>query len=482
VALAAAGELDGGAGAITRATAAANALISDSQSFGQGGRTLAGGAGGVAADFTLTFHSALPTSDQSAMASLTTDPADAIFVRVVVNQHTVDMPFADLVAMATGNSAIAASVSAEAVAGFTMYACDVTPMMFCLPSADYNADEHIGDQILMRSGGSGSGAWQPGNFGFLDLSDAGIDELGPCDGLSGQNLSRCLLGAEGFLSKCFSQRGIDTKPGQNVGSYEAALNVRFDMYEATMNGARNDVDYRPAPNVIKGVVPNNGQCIGNNPVDAPSEHLPQDACFATGSCPDGARFGDGDWESDTYVAANHGTDPTTGAPLYPAGTNATSTRYSMYLAEIARANGVTPSSHASEFAAATNGFLGTPTPVFDGPAYDQFLNLLRQTDSNGDILGGAESGRPTCSNRRSPDPERRVIILAGVDCTENPISGAANNVPVEEFFKVFLTQPAGADPADSSHFNVWGEVIGSAGGPGSSGEAGTFRDVVQLYR
>ncbi len=368
-----------------------------------------------------------------------------------------------------------AAVGAEAVAGFTMYACDVSPLMFCLPSADYRADDHIGDQILLRSGGNGGGAWQPGNFGFVDLSSAGIDEAGPCDGLSGQQLSRCLLGAEDFLTKCFAQRGIDTKPGQNVGSYEAAINVRFDMYQATMNGKKTDADYRPAPSVVKGVVPKGGgSCIGNNPVDSPSVPLPEDSCFATTSCPY-TRFGDGIWDHASYINANHG-------GVYPAGTNASSTRYAIYLAEIAKANGITPASQPTAFTAAQSAFLGTADPVFSGSAYAEFLSLLRLSDSNAALIAGVETGRPTCSSHRSPDPERRVVVVAGVDCTANPISGAANNVPVKEFFKVFLTQPAGADPADTSNFNMWGEVIGSAGGPGASGSAGIFRDVVQLYR
>jgi len=58
VALAAAGELDGKADSITRATAAAASMISDRQTFGEGDNTLSG-----VTDYTLTFLSTLPASD-----------------------------------------------------------------------------------------------------------------------------------------------------------------------------------------------------------------------------------------------------------------------------------------------------------------------------------------------------------------------------------------------------------------------------------
>jgi hypothetical protein len=68
--------------------------------------------------------------------------------------------------------------------------------------------------------------------------------------------------------------------------------------------------------------------------------------------------------------------------------------------------------------------------------------------------------------------------VAGIDCEANSIRGAASNVPVEEFFKIFLTEPVDDD------MNIWGEIVGSASevGTGAEGVGGLVRDVVQLYR
>jgi hypothetical protein len=82
----------------------------------------------------------------------------------------------------------------------------------------------------------------------------------------------------------------------------------------------------------------------------------------------------------------------------------------------------------------------------------------------------------------SAKPERRVLVAAGIDCAANNINGARDDVPVEEFFELFLTHPVGED--GTNNFDIWVEVLGSAGGDGysSAGPGGIFRDVVQLYR
>ncbi len=430
VALAAAGELDGEDDAITRATSAAANLIADRKTYGSGDDTLAG-----ATDYTLTFLSDLPNDDGSAITVTTTDPADAVYARVQVNSSTVQMTFAAAFTGLTGNNGPADQVAATAVAGYTQYACDVTPLMFCLPNANYKADANIGNMIRLRAGGNGA-AWAPGAFGFLDPGKVKVDPSGPCAGLNGVKLDACLLGAEGSITQCFSQRGVDIEPGQKVGIEDAVFNTRFDIYKSIMNGEKNDPAYPPAPNVIKGIVPKGGgSCIGQNEeISTDTVGMPRDDCFGSNSC---GRFGDGGWSAGriNYVNVNYGgTDP------HPAAT----TRYAYYLAEIAAAGGA---------------------------------------GSSSDILSGlSENGRPQCSNNQSSDPDRRVVIAAGIDCAANSINGAATNVPVKEFFKIFLTEPVGDDGTSPPRVDIWGEIIGSAGGLGAGGNSGTFRDVVQLYR
>ncbi|MFD1156586.1 Tad domain-containing protein [Roseovarius aestuarii] len=426
VALASAGELDGRADAITRATAAAANMISDNKTYGSGNATLQG-----AADYTLTFLSSLPASDTSAITAVTNDPAEARYVRVTTTPSTVNLTFAAAFSALMGVPGPDNQAGASAVAGFTQFACDVTPLMFCIPNSSFNADNNIGDMVRLRAGGNGA-AWGPGDFGFLDPNNVKVDQSGPCAGLSGVQLDACLLGAIDVITQCFDQRGVDMEPGQKVGIEDAIFNIRFDIYKSTQQGKKNDPDYAPAPNVIKGIVPQGGgTCIGQNEQISPDTvGMPRDDCFGSGSC---ARFGDGNWSGGrvTYVNTNYaGTDPHPGA----------TTRYQYYKAEIAAA--------------------GT-----------------------GDILSGlAETGRPQCSSNQSADPDRRVVIAAGIDCAANSIKGSATNVPVKEFVKIFLTEPVGDDGTSPPTLDIWGEVIGSAGGQGAGGSGGVFKDVVQLYR
>jgi len=438
VALAAAGELDGADDAIVRATAAAANMISDTQAFGSGAKVLVG-----ATNYTLDFYDTLPASDQASIAAgLTTNPNDAIYARVVAVPQTVNFTFGAAFFALTGNAPANNQVSAIAIAGFTQFACDVTPLMFCLPSPTYTAAGHVGELILLRSGGGGGSAWGPGDFGFLDPAKINVSPNGPCAGLNGVKLDACLIGAQGSITQCFAQRGVDTEPGQKVGIEDAIFNVRFDIYKSIMNGKKNDTDYPPAPNVIKGIVPNNGggggpQCVGGSPQPSPDTlGMPRDDCFASSGC---SRFGDGNWLTGraAYVAANYG-----GIDPHPSA----STRYNYYKDEITAAGG--------------------------------------GGSSQAILTGLSETGRPQCSNNQSTDPDRRVVIAAGIDCTANPIVGQTNNVPVKEFYRLFLTEPVGNDGLSPPTLDLWVEIVGSAGGPGAGagGTGGIFHDVVQLYR
>ncbi len=435
VALAAAGELDGKSDAITRANGAAAALITDSQVFGSGSNLL----GGVA-DYSLDFYSTLPASDTASLAAgLTTDPKLAAYARVVVVPKSIDFTFGAAFQALSGGAAPNNSVGAVAVAGFTQYACDITPLMFCIPSPTFKADANIGNMILLRSGGNGA-AWGPGDFGFLDLSIAGLDSAGPCAGLNGAQQTRCLIGATGALTQCFSQRGVDTEPGQKVGIENSAYNIRFDIFSGSLNSKRNNVDYPAAPNVIKGLIPKGGgSCIGNNSDPSPNTvSLPRDNCFYTSSCANGGRFGDGNWSNATTGRPNYETKNYGATGRFPTA----ATRYAYYKAEIAAAGG--------------------------GAANTRILPASR-----------AETGRPQCTNKQSSDPDRRVVIAAGIDCTANPINGRATNVPVNEFVRLFLTEPVGEGTGNS--FDIYAEVVGTAQSNGA-GVTGVFHDVVQLYR
>jgi Flp pilus assembly protein TadG len=446
VALAAAAELDGRSDSITRATNAAADLISNPQAYGGDG-TLSG-----VADYTLTFLEGLPAVDTADPAGYTTtDPFDAVFVRVVTTPATLEPMFLRATRALVGVSGPAqATVSAESIAGFTTEACDITPLMFCKPPGwSATQSSSIGDGILLRSGGQGA-AWGPGDFGFLDISASAIGST--CSGLSGARLIGCVIGAEDNVTRCYAQRGVTIEPGQKEGLISAAFNTRFDQFGAVMSKYKNDANYTVAPNIISGLVPK-GVCGWNSVSDSTNSiGLPHDNCFAAGTC---TRFGNGSWDYDRYIDYNHGnrdgileaeageaSDLVSHVPPAFAGT-----RYGVYLAEIAYAQTAGPPSGA----------------------------ILSDRD---------ETGIAQCSSNVSTNPERRVVIAAAIDCTAHPINGAATNVPVDEFVQLFMTNPVGTGSGSPQSFDFWVEVIGSAGvaGLGSAGTGGVFRDVIQLYR
>ncbi len=84
-----------------------------------------------------------------------------------------------------------------------------------------------------------------------------------------------------------------------------------------------------------------------------------------------------------------------------------------------------------------------------------------------------ESALPSCSNQVTT-ADRRVLIAAGVDCTANTINGRAENIPVKEFVKLFMTEPVGS----GSDFDIWTEVVGTA----EAAANGQIRRVVELVR
>ncbi len=426
VALAAAGELDGTDDAITRAKAAAQSLITDTQTFGTGDKVLGGSD-----DYTLSFYNGLPDDDTESLTPFgTSDPREAKYVRVVADNQSIALGLGAAFASLTDSAEMNNTVGAEAVAGNSRSFCDITPLMFCIPNAAYSAEANIGKTVLLRTGGQGS-LWGPGAFGFIDPAPGQVDLAGPCFGLTGANLDLCLIAAVGQRTGCIAQSGVDIAPGQRVGNFEAALNVRFDIYSNSLGKQKNNADYAPAPNVIKGYT-STGQCLANNAIPSlDSVGLPPDDCIIDGSCD---RFGDGDWNvgRQNYVDVNYlGTDPHPGAK----------TRYEYYQAEIAASGG---------------------------------------PNSGIDILASAsESGRPSCSPHQSDDPERRVLVAAGIDCTAFEIMGGEKNIPVKEFYKIFMISPVGLD--GTRDFLV--EIVGQAGGDGDDvSSTSLVKDVVRLHR
>ncbi|MDG4647349.1 pilus assembly protein TadG-related protein [Roseibacterium sp. SDUM158017] len=438
-ALAAAGELDGSADALDEARAAASVMV-DRQTFARGDRAL------TEADVTLTFLSGLPADDGSGTDGfVTTDPARARFVRVDIAAHTVGLTFGAAFRALLGRPEDAVSVTASAVAGFTTLACDVSTMMMCLPPG-FDANAESGRVIQLRAGGQGGGSWAPGNFGFLLPEDSlsAVDPDGACsaDNFNGPVPDWCFIAAQSPATVCFEQDGVDTRTGQAVGNFAAALNTRFDIYAGVLNSYRNDPRFAPAPNVVDGIAvtrQGNGQCKLDeaDPTDpAYTMPLPVDDCFfSDGGC-SLARFSDERQISAAhyaeYLDVNYGLTPGTAPAWFP---DWPTTLYDIYIAETgAMVNGAIP-----------------------------------------ELAGRQETGGAVCNPHGRGDPERRVLIVAGIDCVGNAINGQTDDVPVDQWVRAFVVRPA-----DTVTKDVFVEIIGSA--ELGSGGSGQIRDVVRLYR
>jgi len=450
VALAAAGELDGRPDAITRANNVARDLIRDRSTFDDAATEADRDLAEINVDYQLFYYQTLPAGDNDPMGTpldpaAATSAARAAFAQVVVTPRRITLQFASALAGLLGQQGLVQPfVRATAVAGRTMEACDISPLMFCLPNRDYGQNESavIGDMIQMRSGGNGA-LWGPGNFGFVDISLA--DTGAACAGLSGGSLERCQMAAEITISQCFPQRGVDLEPGQRNG-LRNHINVRFDRYRNPLSNT--DPTYPAAPNVVTGDPRSGPELCTTNPNPPPGtrpESLPRDTCFASGTCSP-PRIGDGVFDMSTYMAANHnnGTHLEAYDSVVPPGLQ--NTRYATYLREIAYGQ-----------ANPTGSMLNPASPL-------------------------SENGRPRCTPNVSSNPERRVFVVAGIDCVANNIRGRATGVPVERYFRVFMTEPALG--AGGNDVDIWVEVIGveALDGYTSAGTGGIFRDVVQLYR
>jgi len=477
VAIAAAGELDGNPDAIDRAVLAANNLISDYTTWGVGGDSADNDLSGGDNDFTLNFHATLPNDDRDPLGTPLDPDEDsriAVYAEVTATPRSIGMTILQAVNQLLGQPITAQmQVSATAVAGFTQAACDITPLMFCLPEDDpltVGVDEsvlEVRDMMRLRTGGGGADPWGPGNFGFIDL-DNFQDTSGVCADEHGNTLA-CLLAAQNGITQCIIQRGLDTEPGQKVGITNSAFNVRFDIFRSVLNGERNNPDFAPAPNVIKGIMPSGGSsCIGGNEVPTgDTMALPRDDCFATGCGVGGidGPFGSGNWDRAGYLNTNH--DLADGS-----------------------ADGSGSDTHLPALSGVNAAFAGQYA-AFAGSRYGMYLREIAYSNlaGNNTILDSSlsESGLPVCSNVPAadlPGPERRLIIAAGVDCGTNPVSGSSTGVPVDNYVQVFLTEPVGEDGSSPPGFDIYGEVVAfpDPEGSGTGGSGGIFRDVVQLYR
>lgn len=434
-ALAGAAELDRLPTAISRAGRAINNLVAN--------RTLGGMGNQLVTVSSIRFldYSQLPASDASPVTSVlctypgcTADNAVAArFIEVTVQPVTLPT----ILPASFFGGAATATAGASAVAGNAAVACKFIPMFICNPFEESGMTDDQATQALVDAiddpnirrrliSLKNDGSYGPGNYGYLNTS------LG--------NGANALIDAIARVNPavCLNQNSVNTQPG-SINAAREGFNVRFDIYNGSMNSKKGLSDYRPAQNVRKGYVGANA--CNASPYDSstwpgpPNGALPRDGCFATNTCPYmGGRMGDGSWDCATYWVANHT------ATAAPAGCTSTATvsRYQVYRYEI------------------ENGLTG---------------------DAN--LLTG-ETGNPGCytggSGTLSDDPDRRLLHVAIVNCGALNLNGNQPDVPVAAFGKFFITNPvqAGGDQ------EVDAELVELAVPGPSSG--GVIYDQVQLYR
>lgn len=451
-ALAGAAELDGSLGARARATLAAETGLQETlrniQTFATDdkGTEVEVAIGGI------LFLRSLPPDDQEITEDdLATSDADARFIRVVVEERSVN----NVLSLAL-RGLTPWTTNAVAIAGYTQAICKFPPLFMCNPfeSTDFPVatqecadmlgtgapflEECLppGTQVLLKFVGGEQANWTPGNAGLLD----------PPQGNQGaSNLATAL--ASDSPETCFGSH-VDTRTGQVVGPITAAINVRFDVYNTPMfQSKKNDPEFRPARNVVKGMVEDGGNPCNQVDPEDPTVALPmpRDACFYTDTCAGGGRFGDGNWDREAYWDVNHPDDT---QPL----DYGTMSRYQVYRDEIA--NNVIPDNSPSG------------------------------EDGNPQCYNGGTLSDPSDDANDSGDDEidRRILMLAVLNCVAlqeqgYSLNGNSSNLPVERFAKVFLTEPAAGQGNEKA--DIWAEIVGVVD-PGD--EEAVLHDIIQLYR
>lgn len=424
-ALAGARELDGSPSAIDRAEAAMSDLLQNQARFSNDGRVVMD-ADRLRWRF---LHSIPPHDDMPLDASYeTTDPSQAAFVRVWALNQPMESWFLRVSGLQQD-----VPFSAEAVATYTMAACDVTPIFMCNPfegmtpslESRFSSGDLYARQFRMNLAG-GSGSPGPGNFGFLRFGG----------GTGAAALGKAL--ATSRSEACYTTNSLETEPGVSLGQSIPGINTRFGIYEGAMGSNRTDHAYRPALNVRKGA--SNPNACGSYSVAAPEQAVPLPEGALSITFPGGSLHS-ANWsdELEDYWQVNHpahvsnGTvnvpdiprtsHPVDGSIVWPP------SRYDIYRYEIEQTYGgaqnlladpdePNPAGHMSP-----NGERGVPRTGAANSCY------------NGSALSQSDA------------VDRRIIFSALVNCNAAAAAGELNGQKtispenVVGFASMFMTRP-----------------------------------------
>ena len=450
-ALAAATQLDQTDGSMQRATAAAQALVSNNTLFANETSSRA-----ITIPTVMFYETKSDAEDDTNGFTDTSRFADAHFVRVAVGARKAMFALTPIVgAMSSGD------LHAEAVAGLGSAICKVPPLMMCNPQEtptqkDFSLTGYVGRGLDLVQGGSNkdgtydaSKAWGPGDFGYLQVTGPG-----------GSNLEYA-LGANNPPGDCFATDGVTTEPGEKT-SVVNAINTRFDIYQNGLIKDCTGTSCSPSINTVKDVVhseitsgggkgkgggggsaPNCGYQTGTDAWQLPSVEylpdssgsqpaslgnptnmgLPEDICHAKSpqTC-SGGRIGDGNWDRTLYFKVNY---PAIGANWQ---TNSSLTTW-------AAANGVTDIANITRY----------QVYKWEIDTGQLAARLAYSTSGKGPKTDYYSYPGPQCAAGITPSetqPDRRLTSVAVVNCQEEGLKGKSTGVNVVKWVEVFFVEPS----------------------------------------
>lgn len=449
---------------------------------------------------TVQFLEALPPAGESNYEDYITDDAEDVrYIRVITEPRAVDSPsfqaFLAVWSTVENTQEAARKITiGSAVAGRTTVACRTMPLMTCNPvegstpiTQDYpNPDpnetgfsrlsdflkeypEWTRRQMRVKFIGPDTG-YANGVFGLLEPN------FSPNNGAKGIEDELALgVPASCIVLDSVTVGDADVKTGQ-AQTIVDGINLRFDIFQGNWKNDKNDPDYPPGPDVIKGMLPKNPGKICNpdfvedeNPddltgADLPNaKKLPQDECFTAESAADlstynpkcyafgaqdgdeitskgnhgfAGRYGNGRYNLLRYFQVNHPSlvvdDGAGGYQIDQDTFDDIVDREEAFLT----ANGMSAPS-GSETAS------NPDVPPSRASVFEWEVNT-NNIPSPSNTGNPAEKGTPQCSNQTPAGLERRNLYIAIVNCQEH--ADALNNgdrvVPVSEFGETFVTEPA----------------------------------------
>jgi hypothetical protein len=290
--------------------------------------------------------------------------------------------------------------------------------MLCNPNEPNDFNPAVGTLFGFTQQGGGGG-FSPGDFSLLDPATQTN---------SGATAIRNLL-SQSNPNFCYIDK-VSPRPGQAASSVADGINVRFDI-QPTGNNQLSGLDQTPAPNVIKGLIPqvtgNGCSWNGNNVQTIADGAMPGDSDTALNS---NGHMWMGT-QLDTTAAANYW------SYHHSSGTWPSNfTRYQVYQME--------------------RGINGYTAPAWKA---------------------GTESAAPQCAPSNvlnTGNDNRRMISVAIVNCLDQNVQGnSVANVASSKYADFFLTKPVGSDGV------IWAEFIRFMT---VTSDGSKLKQVVQLVR